>query len=125
MLEQATARKREVKWAIRRARGEQALYYRATLVRSTLGDEPELAYEPTLAKPPPLEEPWVTASQALLDDVRDYSADIVTYARELVQRFNRDKPSQEVAILSELLEAHGERARIVARVPPTNKQQTA
>lgn len=121
MLEQTTTRKREVKWAIRRARGEQALYYRATLVRSALSEEPELAYEPTLAKPPPLEEPWSTASQSLLDDVRDYSADIVTYSRELVQRFNRDKPSQEVAILGELLETPAERARFFASLLATRK----
>src|SRR3546814_19209353 len=68
MLEQATARKREVKWAIRRARGEQALYYRATLVRSTLGDEPDLASEPTLAKPPPPEKPWGPATPPFMEE---------------------------------------------------------
>lgn len=121
MLEQQTTRKREVQWAIRRARGEQVLYYRATLVRSSLSDNQELPYEPILAKPPPLEEPWATASQALLDDVRDFSADIVTYARELVHRFNQKVPSQEVAILGELLATPGERARFFASLLATRK----
>lgn len=121
MLEQETALKREVQWAIRRARGEQVLYYRTTLVRSALNDDQELPYEPVLAKPPPLGEPWATASQALLDDVRDFSADIVTYARELVQRFNQKVPSQEVAILGELLATPGERARFFAGLLATRK----
>ncbi|PIQ38156.1 MAG: hypothetical protein COW59_03200 [Lysobacterales bacterium CG17_big_fil_post_rev_8_21_14_2_50_64_11] len=119
MLEQRGPRKREVQWAIRRARGEQALYYRATLVRAALSDTEDLPYEPVLAKPPPLQEPWAAASQTLLDDVREFSSDIVTYARELVQRFNQPVPGQEVAILGELLATPSERARFFASLLAT------
>jgi len=113
-LQENASNGREVQWAIRRASGTQTLYYRATVVRSAGTEIPQLAFEPHLAPPSALEEPRATAAQALLDDVRDQSADIVTYARELVHRFNEATPSQEVAILRELPQTHGERAQFLA-----------
>lgn len=113
-LQESSPESREVQWAIRRASGAQALYYRATVVRSTETSAPELSFEPRLEAPPALEEPRATAAQTLLDDVRDQSADIVTYARELVRRFNEEQPSQEVAILREIPQTHGERAKFLA-----------
>jgi hypothetical protein len=75
-----------------------------------------LPFEPHLAEPPALVEPQATAAQTLLDQVRDRSADIVTYARELVRRFNQDPPSEEVAILSEGLDSLGARASFIAQL---------
>lgn len=113
-LQESSADAREVQWAIRRASGTQALYYRATVVRSAGNDVPELTFEPNVAPPQALEEPRATAAQALLDEVRKQSADIITYARELVRRFNEPTASQEVAILRELQQTHGERAQFLA-----------
>jgi len=81
------AQGREVQWATRNAVGEQDLYYRATLVRSQLEQEtllPELL--PELPTPPTLEEPYNAAAQELLEQVRERSADVTTFARELIRR---------------------------------------
>lgn len=115
-LEEERGNSREVQWAIRRATGGQALYYRATVVRAEERERPALPFEPTLAEPPALAEPQTTAAQTLLDQVRDRSADIVTYARELVRRFNQAPSSEEVAILSENLDGPEARARFIAQL---------
>ncbi len=91
---------REVQWAIRRATGPQVLYYRATVVRD---QEAPAAVDgkPRVGDPPVLQEPYATAAQTLLDQVRDLSADIATFAKELVRRFNAMPLSEEVALLLE------------------------
>ena len=98
-LEEEHGSAREVQWSTRRARGAQVLYYRATVVRST--ENPELGGKPRVGDPPILEEPHATAAQAVLEDVRDYSADIATYAQELVRRFIAESPSEQVLLLRE------------------------
>ena len=93
---------REVQWVIRRAVGEQDLYYRATIVRADEHQESPLDFEPLLAEPPVLEEPYATAAQTLLTEVRDRSANNVTFARELLRRLGAARdPGDEVALLAE------------------------
>ncbi|TXK60697.1 inactive transglutaminase family protein [Alkalisalibacterium limincola] len=115
-LEEQHGDGREVQWAIRRATGAQALYYRATVVRDPVREQQRLPYEPTLADPPLLQEPEATAAATLLDQVRDQSADIVTYARELVRRFNETPASQEVSLLADGLADEQRRAHFVAQL---------
>lgn len=107
---------REVQWAIRRATGAQTLYYRATVVRDAGRAELPFPQEPRLAEPPMLDGPEATAAATLLDQVRDQSADIVTYARELVRRFNETPASQEVALLTDGLGDEAARTRFMARL---------
>lgn len=92
---------REVQWAIRRAIGEQDLYYRATIVRAEQREPAGLAIEPEIAAPAELEEPYATAAQTLLDQVRERSSNTVTYARELLRRLNQSDRSEEVQLLAE------------------------
>lgn len=101
-LEETDEDGREVQWAIRRAYGEQDLYYRATIVRAGGSDQHELMYEPVVAEPPVLEEPYSTAAQTLLDQVRDKSSNTVTFARELLRRLaDETDPGEEVELLRE------------------------
>jgi hypothetical protein len=101
-LEEADDDGREVQWAIRRAYGEQDLYYRATIVRAAGESQATLAYEPQIAEPPVLEEPYATAAQTLLDQVRDRSSNTVTFARELLRRLaDTTDPGEEVELLRE------------------------
>jgi hypothetical protein len=69
---------RHATWAVRRAQGDQVLYYRATLFRG----EPSLEPRVSMAFPPvpTLEEPYATALQELVSRVRQESADIATFA---------------------------------------------
>ena len=92
---------REVQWANRRTVGEQDLYYRATVVRS---DEREPAmpdFEPVIPSPPELEEPYATAADTLLAQVREGSVNNITYTRELLRRLGAENPSDEVTLLAE------------------------
>ncbi|MAL03041.1 MAG: hypothetical protein CL625_02030, partial [Arenimonas sp.] len=104
-LPETTDGGREVQWAIRRAVGEQDLYYRATVVRADEGATVELDFDPELAPQPEFEEPYLTAANTLLDQVRDRSSNTVTYARELLRRLNESDPGEEVALIREL---HGD-----------------
>ena len=92
---------REVQWANRRTVGEQDLYYRATVVRSADREQVALDFDPVIPSPPELEEPYVTAADTLLQQVREGSVNNVTYARELLRRLGESSPSEEVALLAE------------------------
>lgn len=94
---------REVIWAIRRASGRQALYYRATVYRDQVSEERAAA--PSIAAPEVFEEPFATARQSLLDDVREKSVDSATFAGELIRRLNSSTPSEEVKLLLENVES--------------------
>lgn len=118
-LEEQRGNNREVQWAIRRARGTQVLYYRATVVRNT--ELTPLEGRPRIGDPPVLEEPYATAAQTVLDQVRDRSADISTFAKELVRRFNVDAPSEEVALLLEDRPLPEQRAQLMAELLASRK----
>ena len=100
-LEESGPDGREVQWAIRRALGEQDLYYRATIVRADDRQETTLYFDPVIAEPAVLEEPYATAAQTLLDQVRERSSNTITFARELLDRLKEAQPSEEVALLAE------------------------
>jgi hypothetical protein len=103
-LEARDGAAREVQWAIRNARGEQALYYRANVVRAQPAAPPLLLLPPGQALIPRLDEPYATAARALLDDVAEHSADNITFARELLRRFQEPAPGEDVALLSDRFE---------------------
>ncbi len=117
-LEERETEGREVQWATRRAVGEQDLYYRVNVVRSPEQQEIFLAeLEPSIGKPAQLEEPYSTAAQIVLDQVRDRSADITTYSRELVRRFNTAIEADEIALLKESFADHADaKARFLAQL---------
>lgn len=100
-LEERNSQGHEVQWATRRALGEQDLYYRATIVRSELREEANFDFEPVIPPPPQLEEPYATAAQTLLGQVRERSSNTVTFARELLRRLAESDASDEVALLRE------------------------
>ena len=107
---------REVQWSVRRATGTQTLYYRATVVRGDPPPEGAAPPPPKIAKLADLEEPFKTAAEAVLGDVREHSADIGTFAQELVRQFAATPPSEEVALLRERLETPEAEARFIAEL---------
>jgi hypothetical protein len=113
-LEERDRDGRLVQWAIRRATGPQALYYRATLVRS--GEADLQRDRAQLGPTPELPEPFNTAMHTVLENVRDASADISTFARELVRRFNAEPLSEEVALLTEQAATPEARVQLMAQM---------
>lgn len=118
-LEEQRGNNREVQWAIRRARGTQVLYYRATVVRNA--ENPALGGRPRVGDPPVLEEPYATAAQTVLEQVRERSADISTFAKELVRRFNLETPGEEVALLLERRTTPEARAQLLVELLSSRK----
>ncbi len=118
LLEESVEGVRQAQWTIRRAVGKQVLYYRATIVRGEAQDNASKKPEPSprLAPLPALEEPYQTAAETLLAQVREGSADIATFAQELVRRFNAATPGQEVELLSENLADAESRVRFMAQL---------
>lgn len=92
---------RKVYWSVRRAKGEQVLYYQATVRPATLSKGVKIS------KPPSLTENTFTeaqniAAQTLLSEVRSRSADSETFTVELLKRLNEHYAgvgSREVSVL--------------------------
>jgi hypothetical protein len=112
---------RSARWAVRRASQRQLLYYSGVFYIDR-GREP---FAPTPAYPeiPSLSEPFDTAMQAIVDDVRRQSADIASFAAEMVARINSPSPSEEMALFLNSPEYRNNPVRIArtllagARIP--------
>jgi hypothetical protein len=96
---------RIAQWAVRRAQGNQVLYYRIQLapvpgapIKSRDGVIPPFPPVPDYTEPIHLEV------MALLDEVRRKSADVVSFTRELLLRFNASAPDKHVETLRKGIE---------------------
>jgi hypothetical protein len=89
---------REVQWAVRRARGPQTLYYRATIYRDPARLETDTT--PPFPAVPELGEPFRTSMNALLEDVREQSADPSSFTMELLKRMADPMADQNVELLT-------------------------
>jgi hypothetical protein len=112
---------RIAQWAVRRASGEQTLYYRAVLYEDR--DQFESDTTPPFPPEPVLEEPYATALTELIADVRSHSADISTFTAELIKQLNDPSPDQYVDLLLNDVRTDAERAQVAttllagARIP--------
>ncbi|CAN5224559.1 inactive transglutaminase family protein [soil metagenome] len=112
---------RSAQWAVRRASGEQTLYYRAVVYedRGTIAEDSTPPFPPE----PVLEEPYATALRELVAEVREHSADIETFTAELLKRLNDPSPDQHVDLFLSQVRTPTERAQVAttllagARVP--------
>ncbi len=84
-------------WAVRRSKGEQTLYYRMQLIPG----EKEKFKDKTPTYPQPVEYPEImrTAVTVLLEEVRSKSADIKTFAHELLIRLNEPNADDNIKLL--------------------------
>lgn len=78
---------RRVTWSARRASGSQTLYYRLVLTKR-YGVEPTEAPPPAPRQPIPLDGPEQIAADALINPIRQHSADIETFISEAIRRVN-------------------------------------
>ncbi len=114
---------RIAEWAIRRAKGEQVLYYQLQLARddnedvdgekSNSGKNKEKI---TFPKVPDYTEGMATAVDALLEEVRSKSADIKTFTRELLARFNAKTPDENVQLLLSEVKTDKDRVNLIREV---------
>lgn len=88
---------RQVQWAIRRARGTQTLFYRAVVYRDTQRLESDTT--PPFPPVPQLEEPYLTATEGLVEQVAAQSADPASFATELLRRLGAPAGDQNIELL--------------------------
>ena len=88
---------REAQWAIRRADGEQKIYYRISVYEDDSVEESDTT--PPFPPTPVINEPMNTAVDVLVDDVRDHSADTASFTAELLRRMNDPLPDPNVELL--------------------------
>ncbi len=103
---------REVEWAIRRAEGQQSLYYRVQVTANKergLDPDPAPALQPA---EPALEEPFRTAVATVVAEARTHSADDTSLAAELLRRLNDPSPNENVDLLLSGGRSPGSRARV-------------
>jgi len=86
-------------WTLRRASNRQTLFYRAVFFQD---DRPvELAPQPRFPSPPALEEPFQTALTEIVDEVRSESADVVSFAAQVLVQLNDEAPEDNMALFLE------------------------
>src|SRR5262245_25891739 len=93
---------REAQWAIRRARGDQSLYYRFVVYRdeaTTQQQEEKPGYPPK----PQLEEPYAGALDELVTKVRARSADVASFTRQMLRELNASPPGEEIALFGDFM----------------------
>jgi hypothetical protein len=88
---------RVAQWTVRRADGTQTLYYRIVVY-----EDPETEYgdlTPPLPIPPVINEPLGTAVDVIVSDVREHSADAVSFTSVLLRMANDPSPNPNVELL--------------------------
>ena len=108
-------------WTVRRASGQQSLFYQAVFYRDSFTEF--TAPQPPFPPVPELPEPYATAMQSIIDDVRRQSADVASFTTELLARINSAVPSEEMALFNSHPEYRGHPVRLArlllsgARIP--------
>jgi len=88
---------REAQWAIRRADGPQTIYYRISVYEDEKSDKSDTT--PPFPPPPVINEPFKTATDVIVADVKEQSADTASFTSELLRRMNDPSPDPNVELL--------------------------
>ena len=88
---------REAQWAIRRADGSQRIYYRISVYADASADQSDTT--PPVPPPPVINEPFRTAVDVIVAEVKEQSADTASFTSELLRRMNDSSPDPNVELL--------------------------
>ncbi len=88
---------REAQWAIRRARGHQMIYYRISVFEDDSSNQSDTT--PPFPPQPTINEPFKTAVEVIVADVKEHSADTASFTSELLRRMNDPSPDPNVELL--------------------------
>ena len=88
---------REAQWTIRRADGAQTIYYRITVFEDAGSEQADTT--PPFPPPPAINEPFKTAVDVIVAEVREHSADTASFTTELLRRLNDPSPDPNVELL--------------------------
>ncbi len=105
---------REAQWAIRRADGEQTIYYRISVYEDDSVDQSDTT--PPFPPLPVIKEPLKTAVDVLVSDVRNQSADTASFTTELLRRVNDPSPDPNVELLMAGAESNADFVRVITTI---------
>ncbi len=88
---------REAQWAVRRADGPQTIYYRISIYEDSQVDQQDTT--PPFPPRPVIIEPFKTAVDVIVSDVREQSADAESFTSELLHRMNDPSPDPNIDLL--------------------------
>ena len=88
---------REAQWAIRRADGPQTIYYRISVYADPGAEQEDTT--PPFPPPPVINEPFKTAVDVIVAEVKEQSADTASFTSELLRRMNDASPGPNVELL--------------------------
>ena len=88
---------REAQWAVRRADGSQTIYYRISVFEDETSEQADTM--PPFPPPPVINEPFATAIDVIVSDVREQSADDSSLTAELLRRMNDPSPDPNIELL--------------------------
>lgn len=106
--------RRRADWAIRSLDGDRTLYYRATVIKDMR--ERRFATRPEIPPPPQLEEPWATALQDLVEEVKKESADVQSFAAEILDHLHKSSDDASWKLFMEGIESPLEHARLAQNI---------
>jgi len=88
---------REAQWAIRRADGPQTIYYRISVYEDQGLRQSDTT--PPFPPPPVINEPFRTAVEVIVAEVKEHSADTASFTAELLRQMNDPSPDPNVELL--------------------------
>ena len=106
--------RRRADWAIRSLDGDRTLYYRATVIKDMR--QHRFATRPEIPPPPQLEEPWATALEDLVEEVKKESADVQSFAAEILDHLHESSDDASWKIFMEGVESPLEHARLAQNI---------
>lgn len=88
---------RVARWAIRRASGTQTVYYRISVYEDSSSRQEDTT--PPFPPPPAIDEPFRTAVDVIVEDVRQQSADTASFASGLIRKLRDPSPDPNAELL--------------------------
>ncbi len=101
-------------WAIRKAQGRQTLYYRTTVTKTSA--KPKWATVPNYPEAPYFAEPYATAVDKIIEDVRSQSADTYTFTYELINQLKSSDANENISLIRGLADSNQEIANLVIKL---------
>jgi hypothetical protein len=101
-------------WAKRKAFGPQTLYYRATLTQSTTPTDWDEV--PQYPEAPTFFEPYSTAVDKIIEDVRSQSADTASFTYELITQIRSSDSNENVSLIRDLARTDEQFAKLIIKL---------
>ena len=101
-------------WAKRKTEGLQTLYYRTTLTRSNVATK--WTTVPEYPEAPVFHEPYSTAVNKIIEDVRSHSADTASFTYELINQLRSSDENENISLVRSLARTDEQRASLITKL---------